>query len=54
VKELEEIEKKEHEGEQQKKKRLKWVIPGLRLKIVDKNSSLYLKKVIVHDLISDR
>lgn len=38
----------------QKKKRLKWIVPGIRVKIVDKSSSLYLKKVVVTDLISDR
>ena len=38
-------EKKE-EGER-KKKRLKWVVPGIRVKVVDNDSPFYLKKVVV-------
>lgn len=30
------------------------MVPGIKVKIVDKNSSLYLKKVIVTDLVSER
>ena len=48
------MERSEGKEEEQKKKRLKWVVPGLRLKITNNKSPYYLKKVIVNDLISDR
>jgi len=33
---------------------LKWVVPNIRVKIVDKYSKYYLKKVVITELLSDR
>jgi hypothetical protein len=33
---------------------LKWVVPNIRVKVVDKRSKYYLKKVVVTELLSDR
>ena len=47
-------EKDNLEDQPQKRKKLKWIVPGIKLKITDKNSNLYLKTVLVTDLLSDR
>lgn len=40
-------QKGKQEKEEKKKKRLKWVVPSIKVKVVDKSSKYYLKKVIV-------
>ena len=41
-------------GGQKKKKRLKWILPHIRVKVIDRNSDLYLQKVIVTEILNDR
>ena len=43
---------KGEEGEDKKKKRLKWMVPNIRVKIIDKKSKYYLKKVLVTEVPS--
>ena len=40
--------------ELKKKKKLKWVVPQIKIKVVDTKSPFYLKKFIVTELLSDR
>lgn len=35
-----------------KKKRLKWIVPNIRVKIIDKHSKFYLKKVLVSEVLN--
>jgi ribosomal protein L24 len=58
VRELTREQQKEQavEGEEgeRKKKRLKWVVPNIRVKIVDKKSKYYLKKAVVSEVLNER
>lgn len=47
------VKEKNEEGEK-KKKRLKWIVPNIRVKIVDKNSKYYLKKVVVNEVLNEK
>ena len=42
------------ENEKKKLKRLKWIIPQIKIKVVDKNSKWYLKKLLVTDILSEK
>lgn len=54
VEKIELFEELNETQEKKKKKRLRWVLPGITVKIVDKKSPYYLQKVKVVEITGDR
>lgn len=42
------------QGEEKKKKKIKWILPQIRVKVIDPKSQYYLKKLVVCDVLTDR
>lgn len=41
------LEFEKQKGQEKKPKRLKWILPQIKIKVIDKTSKHYLKKTIV-------